>query len=192
MSGSGNLTKSGTGTVTLSGANSYSGGTTVSAGTLVGTTASLQGAITNNAITTFNQSSSGTYSGAMSGSGSLIKTGSGTVTLSGANTYSGGTTVSGGSLMGTTTSLQGNFIDNANLNFNQDFDGTYGGIISGTGTLTKSGEGKLILSVPTRSAAVPPFRPESCRAIPIPSKATSPTTVAWSSIRPQAARSPDI
>ncbi len=48
--------------------------------------------------------------------------------------------------MGTTTSLQGNFLDNANLTFNQNFDGTYAGIISGTGNLTKSGDGTLTLS----------------------------------------------
>ena len=146
ISGTGSLIKSGTGTVTLSGANTYSGGTTVSAGSLVGNTTSLQGAITNNAVTTFDQSSSGTYSGAMSGAGSLIKSGTGTVALSGANMYSGGTTISGGSLVGTTTSLQGNFLDNANLSFNQNFDGTYAGIIGGTGNLTKSGNGTLTLS----------------------------------------------
>ena len=63
MSGTGNLTKSGTGTVTLSGANTYSGGTTVSAGSLTGTTDSLQGNIVDNANVTFNQSTSGTYTG---------------------------------------------------------------------------------------------------------------------------------
>ena len=56
MSGTGLLTKSSTGNVTLSGTNTYSGGTTVSAGTLTGTTTSLQGDIIDNAAVVFDQS----------------------------------------------------------------------------------------------------------------------------------------
>ena len=68
------------------------------------------------------------------------------MTLSGANTYSGGTMVSAGSLTGTTTSLQGAIVDNANVTFNQATNGTYAGVLSGTGTLTKSGAGTVSLS----------------------------------------------
>ena len=63
MSGTGSLTKSGTGTVILSGANTYTGGTTVAAGTLQGDTTSLQGDIVDNANVTFNQATNGTYAG---------------------------------------------------------------------------------------------------------------------------------
>ena len=146
MSGSGSLTKLGSGTVTLSGANTYSGGTTVSAGSLVGTTTNLQGDITNNAAVTINNSTTGTYAGVMTGAGSLTKLGAGSVTLTGANTFSGGTTVSAGSLIGDTTSLQGNIADNATLTFSQTTNGTYAGNISGTGLLTKLGSGAVTLT----------------------------------------------
>ncbi len=146
MSGTGTLTKTGSGNLTLSGANSYSGGTTVSAGTLSGSSTSLQGAILNNSLVIFDQNFGGTYAGVMSGSGSLTKIGTGNLTLSGANSYSGGTTVSAGTLTGTSTSLQGAIVNNAAVVFDQAFDGTYAGIVSGSGSLTKSGGGNLTLS----------------------------------------------
>ena len=71
---------------------------------------------------------------------------SGTTTLTGANTYSGGTTVSGGTLQGSSTSLQGNILNNAMVNFEQATDGTYAGVMSGTGSLSKTGAGALTLS----------------------------------------------
>jgi len=146
MSGAGSLTKSGAGTVTLSGTNSYSGGTTVSAGSLHGTTSSLQGSINNNANVAFDQNANGTYAGSMAGTGSLTKSGAGTMTLSGTNSYSGGTTVSAGSLRGSTTSLQGNVENNANVEFDQNADGAFAGNMSGAGNLTKSGTGTVTLS----------------------------------------------
>jgi autotransporter-associated beta strand protein len=148
MSGSGALVKSGTGKVTLAGPNTYTGGTTVSGGTLQGTTLSLQGNIANNASVEFNQSTSGTFAGIMSGSGTLVKSGTGTVTLAGPNTYSGGTTVSGGELQGTTSSLQGNITNNANVEFNQNSNGDFAGSMTGSGALVKSGTGAVTLSGP--------------------------------------------
>ncbi|WP_296345300.1 autotransporter-associated beta strand repeat-containing protein [Reyranella sp.] len=142
----GSLVKQGSGTLTLTGANTYTGGTTVSGGTLQGTTTSLQGNIVNNASVVFNQSSNGTYSGNMSGTGSLSLTGGGNLTLTGTNTYSGGTAVSAGALTGTTTSLQGNIANNAAVVFNQTTSGTYAGVMSGSGTLTKTGNGTVILT----------------------------------------------
>ena len=146
ISGTGSVTKQGTGVLTLSGSNSYTGGTTVSAGSLQGDAASLQGNITDNATLIFNQAANGTYAGVISGTGTFNKTGAGTLTLSGANTYSGGTTISAGALQGDTTSLQGNITDNASLIFSQGADGTFAGVISGSGSLTKSGAGVLTLS----------------------------------------------
>ena len=241
MSGTGLLTKTGTGVLTLSGANTYSGGTTVTGGALIGTTASLTGNIFNSAAVTFDQAFAGTYAGSMSGAGLLTKTGAGSVTLAGANTYSGpttiaagvlragsvnalspnsaiavgaggtldlngfshtlnalggsgnialggatltmgtdgsstvlaatisgngslvkggagtltllgansysgGTAVTGGVLAGTTSSLQGNIVNNAAVIFDQAFAGTYAGDMSGTGRLTKTGTGALTLA----------------------------------------------
>jgi autotransporter-associated beta strand protein len=42
------------------------------------------------------------------------------VTLSGTNSYTGGTTVSGGTLTGTTSSLQGNILNNAAVAFSAE------------------------------------------------------------------------
>ena len=146
ITGTGSLTKTGSGTLTLTGANSYAGGTTVSGGTLAGNTASLTGDITNNAALAFNQTADGTYAGNIGGTGSFTKTSSGTLTLSGSNSYTGGTTVSAGELAGDTTSLTGDITDHAKLTFNQTWDDSFSGAISGTGSLTKTGSGTLTLS----------------------------------------------
>ncbi len=146
LSGNGSLTKQGEGTLVLTGANIYSGGTTVSAGTLQGDTTSLQGNMVNNAAVVFDQAADGAYSSAMTGTGSLTKQGAGLLNLTGSNTYSGGTTVSSGILQGNTSSLQGNIADDAAVVFNQTTDGTYAGVLSGTGSLTKQGSGLLNLT----------------------------------------------
>lgn len=86
-----------------------------------------------------------TISGVIS-SGGLTKAGAGTMILSGANTYALGTLVSAGTLEGTTTSLQGNITNNSAVVFNQSGNGTYAGVLSGTGTLTKQGTGTVTLS----------------------------------------------
>jgi len=122
MSGSGTITKAGTGMLTLSSTNSY-GNTALSAGTLnyanaaalgfgvltfTGSStlqAGVSGTFANNVVInpsvtgTFDtQSNSVAVSGTVSGSGAFSKAGTGTLTLSGNNTYNGGTTVSSGVL----------------------------------------------------------------------------------------------
>ncbi len=82
----------------------------------------------------------------MDGTGVLTKTGNGTLVLTGANNYSGGTTVGAGTLQGNTTSLQGNITNNAVVNFDQAANGTYSGAMDGTGVLTKTGNGTLVLT----------------------------------------------
>lgn len=87
-----------------------------------------------------------TASGALSGTGTFTKDGAGTLTLSGTNSYTGGTTISAGTLIGDTTTLQGDIVNNAALTFDQGMYGTYAGALSGMGVLTKEGDGELVLS----------------------------------------------
>jgi fibronectin-binding autotransporter adhesin len=105
------------------------------------------GNIVDNAALIFNRSNALTYGGVISGTGTVQKLGAGTLTLTGDSTYTGTTTISAGSLQvgngGTTGSIVGNVVDNAALIFNRSNALTYGGVISGTGTLQKLGAGAL-------------------------------------------------
>ena len=126
ISGSGGLTKTGTGSFTLSGINTYSGKTNVSNGSLVvtnaaaagagpvnlasGTTLAFQGSgySFNNSINFADanfldpalDSGAGTITlgGLISGADILSKTGSGTLIFTAANTYSGNTLLNAGTL----------------------------------------------------------------------------------------------
>jgi outer membrane autotransporter protein len=84
--------------------------------------------------------------GGNAGSYTLQKQGAGMTILSGVNSYTGGTTVSAGTLQGTTASLQGNIVNNAALVFDQSGNGSYSSAISGTGILTKAGNGTVTLA----------------------------------------------
>ena len=150
--GSGALFKEGTGLLVLNGANNYSGGTFVSNGTLQGNATSLQGNIVNNAKVNFDQAGVGTYAGAMSGTGSMTKLNAGTMIMTGANSYTGGTTVSAGTLQGSARSVQGNLVNQAAVVFDQAAAGTYVGNMSGAGSLTKMGNGLLVMSGGTRES----------------------------------------
>ncbi|TPN60769.1 hypothetical protein FJ984_29885, partial [Mesorhizobium sp. B1-1-3] len=154
VGGSGNLTKVGDGTLILTGANSYAGNIFNNGGAVQGNTTNLRGNIifdpnANNPIArsiTFDQATNGTFAGNITGLGSLTKTGAGALTLGGNNTYTEGTTVSAGILQGAANSLQGRILNDAAVIFDQGVNGTYAGAMTGTGTLTKNGAGKLTLT----------------------------------------------
>ncbi len=86
----------------------------------------------------------------MSGVGALTKQGAGTLTLTDDNTYTGGTTISAGTLQlgngGTSGSILGNVTDNGTLAFDRSDSVTFGGIVSGTGSVEQIGTGTTILT----------------------------------------------
>ena len=145
MSGRGKLSKVGNGSLTLLAANTYAGVTTVSAGTLRVNTSSVRGPIDNLSVLVFDQRSEGTYGGVLSGTGIMNKVGDGTMTLTGANTFTGLTTVFAGKLRGNASSLRGSIDNRTVVAFDQRSDGTYNGVLSGTGELNKVGDGVLTL-----------------------------------------------
>ncbi|WP_286206907.1 autotransporter-associated beta strand repeat-containing protein [Formicincola oecophyllae] len=92
------------------------------------------------------------------GPGTLDKEGAGRLVLSGANTYTGGTKVGAGILQGTTSTFGKGAVyinQDANLDLNQDFDGTFTNTLTGNplsqgngdtnGTFTKDGTGTVTL-----------------------------------------------
>jgi len=112
-------------------------------------TTSLNVTLVANTTSTLNSNGlNATWSGVLSGNGGLTKTGNGSLTLSANNTYTGATTLSAGTLTfsGSTSSLSGNIVDNANLTFNQTANSSFSGVISGNGTLIEAGTGNLTLT----------------------------------------------
>ncbi|EGY1541621.1 AIDA autotransporter-like protein ShdA, partial [Salmonella enterica] len=146
ISGSGQVEKSGDGTLTLSGSNTYTGGTTINDGTLIATSVDALGSgdVTDNATLALN--TGGTFDNTISGSGKVEKSGDDALTLSGANSYTGGTLISDGTLVASNVEAlgTGDVTDNATLELNTggDFDNA----ISGSGQVVKSGDDVLTLS----------------------------------------------
>jgi autotransporter-associated beta strand protein len=99
ISGTGTLTYSGTGVLSLGGNITITGATTIDSGNLqIGAGAasgSITGNIVNNSTLSFNRTDPMTVPGVISGTGNLSKTLGGAVTLSGANTFGGTVTISG-------------------------------------------------------------------------------------------------
>jgi fibronectin-binding autotransporter adhesin len=90
-----------------------------------------------------------TIASVIAGTAGLTQAGPGALILTGANTYIGGTTISAGTLQignGATGSVVGDIVDNAALVFNRTGTLTYGGVISGTGSLAKIGTSTLTLT----------------------------------------------
>ncbi|RUL78793.1 autotransporter-associated beta strand repeat-containing protein [Dyella choica] len=153
LSGSGALSKSGAGTLVLTGNSVYGGSTTINAGSLQigngGTSGSVTGNVVNNGVLVFDRSDAVSFSGAISGNGSLFKRGTGNLTLTGANSYAGATTIDAGSLQvgngGTSGWINGSVSDNGSLVFDRSDAVSFGGVISGSGSLGQAGTGTLVL-----------------------------------------------
>ncbi len=159
--GSGGLNKVGGGLFTLAGANTYAGSTTVSSGTLQigngGTTGSINAAsnVVTNATLAFNRSDNIVFPNTVSGIGGLTQLGPGMLTLTGSSSYTGQTNVTGGTLqvgnggsgasIGSTSGVA--LANNSALVFNHADNVNFGALISGTGSLTKTGSGTLTLSI---------------------------------------------
>jgi fibronectin-binding autotransporter adhesin len=90
-----------------------------------------------------------TYGGVITGPGSLTKVGTGTLTLLGSNTFSGVTTITAGTLQlgngGTTGSITGDVANNGVLVFDRSNVLTFGGVISGAGSIQHNGTGTTVL-----------------------------------------------
>jgi len=145
ITGNGDLTKAGTGILTLSGNSTYLGGTDLNGGAIAvasntalgggtltmaaGTTLRAAGGVSlSNAIslagsaTVDTNGNDMTLSSGITGAGALTKAGAGTLTLSGTNSYGGGTTVGAGTL-----ALTGSVTGNASV--------AAGASLTGTGTV---------------------------------------------------------
>lgn len=173
ISGAGSLIQNGRGKILLTGANTYAGSTRLNAGTLNISSASNLGsgriilnggALQANADLTLTQpislekegviatsNYSVTVSSSITGANSLKKNGNGTLIFTNANTYTGTTNITAGTLKvgsgGTNGSIASkNIINNGNLEFNRSDIITSANVISGTGTLTQSGTGTLVLT----------------------------------------------
>ncbi|RQU77986.1 autotransporter domain-containing protein [Burkholderia cenocepacia] len=89
-------------------------------------------------------------SGVISGAGNVAVRGGRTIMLTGDNSYTGGTTITAGTLQigsgGTTGSVAGDIVNNGTLAFNRSDTVSYGGTISGTGSLMQAGTGTLAIS----------------------------------------------
>ena len=84
--------------------------------------------------------------GTVAGFASYRKTGASRWTLTGNGSIGQAWAIDGGSLVGDSHSLVDNVVDNAALVFDQAFDGSYAGTLSGSGMLAKDGGGVLALT----------------------------------------------
>ncbi|EBU9021609.1 fibronectin-binding autotransporter adhesin ShdA [Salmonella enterica subsp. enterica serovar Ullevi] len=140
------LTKEGDGTLILSNtANDY-GDTVINGGTLSAKDAAALGTgdvtIAESATLALSQ---GTLDNNVTGEGQIVKSGSDELIVTGDNNYSGGTTISGGTLTADhADSLGSGDIDNSGVL--KVGEGELENILSGSGSLVKTGTGELTLS----------------------------------------------
>ncbi|WP_374539631.1 autotransporter outer membrane beta-barrel domain-containing protein [Micromonospora aurantiaca (nom. illeg.)] len=162
-----------TGANTYTGGTTISGGTLQLGNG--GATGSILGDVVNNATLAFDLSGESTFSGAISGTGRVVQAGPGTLTLDGANSFSGGLSITSGTVRVASAgalgsgalglsgagalSAGGTFAYGGGVTLaavNGSGGGTFAvdaaqaltlsGVVSGSGALTKTGAGTLILT----------------------------------------------
>jgi outer membrane autotransporter protein len=134
-----------------------------------GTTGSISGNVTNNGLLAFYRSDTLTYGGVISGNGEIQQLGSGSTVLTGDSSgFTGTTSIIGGvlgvagALGGTFTidagagllvgngstsgSISGNVTNNGLLAFYRSDSLTYGGVLSGNGSVYQVGSGTTVLT----------------------------------------------
>ncbi len=149
------LLKQGDGTLIVSGTNDYSV-TRVMTGTLIGNVSSISGSIRNAGTIIFDQTSDATFTGDIKGdlgtNGVMIKDGTGTLTLDGSHhpyTSSLDWTIAQGILQAQAARFTGDtHLDGAatTLEFVDNGNATYGGVLSGNGLFTLNGTGAVQLT----------------------------------------------
>ena len=150
LTGLSTLIKDDLGTLILTGANTYEGDTLVRAGTLIGNTASIRNDIGNASTVIFDQPGIASFAGNIGGvngtSGEMILRGGGKLTLAGTSTLDW--TVEDGALISATERFAGdlNITSGAGFTFDQDYNGTYTGALSGAGDLVFTGGGAITLT----------------------------------------------
>ncbi len=167
IDGTGTLIKSGTGTVRVIGTLATAGGVKILEGGLTASPDQLTSDVENHGILTLASEGNGTYAGKLTGEGQFVTyADEGAMTLTGDSSAFTGTTTSdagdivlSGALGGTVIVRngmnfnvvgQGNLLASATvagtLGFLGNGDTTYGGVLSGSGSVVKQGEGTLTLT----------------------------------------------
>lgn len=145
VEGSGQLTKTGKGTLTLTLDTAYTGGTHVVEGVLQlgngGEIGSVQGDVVADGVLDVKRCNEYALSGNISGIGQLHQTGSGTTTLEGTNTYKGATLIANGVLQAggnnTLSAASHHYVSPGTALKTQGYNQTVGG-------LTNSGKVSLV------------------------------------------------
>ncbi|MCC2610996.1 autotransporter domain-containing protein [Neorhizobium petrolearium] len=150
ISGAGGIEKSGTGTLKLAGNNLYEGNTLVRAGTLTGSADAIRGSIGNAGAVVFEQDADAAFAGDIAGlggdRGEMIKRGAGTLILTGVSLLDWD--IEEGGMVSTTDRFAGDLdlAQGTGFTFDQIYDGTYDGAISGSGTVSFLGGGRIALT----------------------------------------------
>src|SRR6185369_1290732 len=87
-----------------------------------------------------------TMDGSLTSTTGITKTGPGTLALTAVNSNLGPVTISAGTFSGNVASLKNSIANNGALVFDQPTDATYTGTVTGSGSITKTGLGRLTLA----------------------------------------------